>query len=87
MTGSENKKKSAMVESGPISFPMPASSRVEGLAWWPKGRMNTKLHAVTYANGRPISFFLTAGQASDCTGTGALLDSLPRAQWLLGDRG
>lgn len=49
--------------------------------------MNTKLHAVTYANGRPISFFLTAGQASDCTGTGALLDSLPRAQWLLGDRG
>lgn len=47
--------------------------------------MNTKLHAVTYADGRPISFFLTAGQASDCTG--ALLDSLPRAQWLLGDRG
>ena len=26
--------------------------------------MNTKLHAVTDANGRPISFFMTAGQVS-----------------------
>jgi hypothetical protein len=24
--------------------------------------MNTKLHAVTDANGRPLSFFITAGQ-------------------------
>jgi hypothetical protein len=30
-----------------------------------KGGMNTKLHAVTDANGRPISFFMTAGQVSD----------------------
>lgn len=30
-----------------------------------KGGMNTKLHAVTDANGRPISFFMTAGQESD----------------------
>lgn len=49
--------------------------------------MNTKLHAVTNANGRPISLFMTAGQVSDYTGAAALLDSLPRAQWLLGDRG
>ena len=49
--------------------------------------MNTKLHAVTDANGRPISLFVTAGQVSDYTGAAALLDSLPRAQWLLGDRG
>jgi transposase len=49
--------------------------------------MNTKLHAVTYANGRPISLFMTAGQVSDYTGAAALLDSLPSAQWLLGDRG
>jgi transposase len=27
--------------------------------------MNTKLHAVTDANGRPLSFFITAGQVSD----------------------
>lgn len=49
--------------------------------------MNTKLHAVTDANGRPISLFMTAGRVSDYTGAAALLDSLPRVQWLLGDRG
>ena len=43
--------------------------------------MNTKLHAVTDANGRPISFFMTADQVSDYTGAAAMLDSLPRAQW------
>lgn len=30
---------------------------------------------------------VTAGQVSDYTGAAALLDSLPRAQWLRGDRG
>ena len=50
--------------------------------------MHTKLHAaVTDANGRPLSFFMTAGQVSDYTGAAALLDDLPKAQWLLGDRG
>lgn len=49
--------------------------------------MNTKLHAVTDANGRPISFFMTAGQVSDYIGAAALLDELPKAQWLLADRG
>jgi|TARA_X000000368_G_scaffold374763_1_gene326681 hypothetical protein len=48
-----------------------------------KGGMNTKLHAVTDANGRPISFFMT----TDYIGAAALLDELPRAQWLLADRG
>lgn len=48
--------------------------------------MNTRLHTVTDQNGRPISLFMTAGQASDYTSAAALLDSLPRAQWLLGDR-
>jgi IS5 family transposase len=52
-----------------------------------KGGMNTKLHAVTDANGRPIGLFMTAGQVRDYTGAAALPDSLPRAQWLLGDRG
>lgn len=51
------------------------------------GGMNTKLHAVTDAMGRPISFFMTAGQVSDYTGAAALLDGLPKAEWLLGDRG
>jgi transposase len=48
--------------------------------------MNTKLHAVTDANGRPLSFFITAGQVSDYTGAAALLDDLPKAQWMLADR-
>nr|WP_249201496.1 IS5 family transposase [Gluconobacter sphaericus] len=52
-----------------------------------KGGMNTKLHAVTDQNGRPLSFFMTAGQSSDYTGAAALLDSLPMAQWMLADRG
>lgn len=49
--------------------------------------MNTKLHAVTDANGRPLSFFITAGQISDYTGAAALLDDLPKAQRMLADRG
>ncbi|MEJ5141588.1 IS5 family transposase [Gluconobacter albidus] len=52
-----------------------------------KGGMNTKLHAITDQNGRPLNFFITAGQVSDYTGAAALLDSLPMAQWMLADRG
>ena len=48
--------------------------------------MNTKLHTVTDADGHPIRFFMTAGEVSDCTGAAALLDSLPKAEWLLADR-
>ena len=49
--------------------------------------MNTKLHAVTDAQGRPIRFFMTAGQLSDYMGAMALLSDLPKADWLLADRG
>ena len=35
----------------------------------------------------PIRFFMTAGQVSDYTGAAALLGSLPKADWLLADRG
>ncbi|MBS1098253.1 transposase [Gluconobacter sphaericus] len=49
--------------------------------------MNTKLHAITDQNGRPLSFFMTAGQVSDHTGASALLDSLPATQWMMGNRG
>jgi len=49
--------------------------------------MNTKLHAVTDAKGRPLSFFMTAGQISDYIGAAALLDELPKAKGLLADRG
>lgn len=54
----------------------------------PHGRdMNTKLHALTDANGRPLRFFMSASQISDHTGAAALPDDLPDAQWLPGDRG
>ncbi len=49
--------------------------------------MNTKLHAVTDADGRPIRFFMTAGQVSDHTGAAALLRSLLKAEGLLADCG
>jgi transposase len=52
-----------------------------------KGGLNTKLHAVTDAKGRPLKFFMTAGQVSDYTGAAALLGSLPGAEWLIADRG
>lgn len=49
--------------------------------------MNTKVHAVADAKGRPIGFFMSARQISEYTGAAALLGSLPRAGWLLTDRG
>ncbi len=49
--------------------------------------MNTKLHAVADARGRPIRLFMTAGQVSDYTGAAAMSDSLPEANWLLADKG
>ena len=49
--------------------------------------MNTKLHAVADAKGRPIRLFMSEGQVSDYTGAAALLDSLTQADWFLADRG
>ncbi len=49
--------------------------------------MNTKLHAVTDTRGRPVRFFITAGQVSDYTDAAALMNGLPEADWLLADRG
>jgi transposase len=52
-----------------------------------KGGLNTKLHAVTDATGRPLRFFISAGQVSDYIGAAALLGSLPAAEWLIANRG
>ncbi len=49
--------------------------------------MNTKMHAICDAVGRPLRMFLTAGQVSDYRGAQALSDALPSADWLLADRG
>tara|TARA_R110002049_G_scaffold285335_2_gene466172 strand:+ start:3579 stop:4001 length:423 start_codon:yes stop_codon:yes gene_type:complete len=50
------------------------------------GETNTKLHAICDSQGRPINFFVSAGQVSDYIGAKALLSSLPSVDWLLGDR-
>ncbi len=42
---------------------------------------------MTDADGRPLRFFMTAGQVSDYTSAAALLGSLPAAEWLIADRG
>ena len=49
--------------------------------------MNTKLHAICDSQGRPLNLFVTAGQVSDYIGARALVSSLPKVDWLLGDRG
>ena len=49
--------------------------------------MNTKRHALCGSQGRPLDLFVTAGQVSDYIGACALLSSLPKVDWLLGDRG
>lgn len=41
---------------------------------------------VTEADGRPIRFFVTAGQVSDNTAAAGGLGSLPQAEGLLADR-
>ena len=50
------------------------------------GGMNSKLHAVCESQGRLISFFVSAGQVSDFIEARALLNCLPKVEWLLEDR-
>jgi transposase len=49
--------------------------------------LNIKLLAVTDAKGRPLKFFMTAGQISDCIGAAALLVSLSAAERMIAERG
>ena len=52
-----------------------------------KGGLNSKLHAVCDGQGRPLIMLLSEGQMSDYKGAALMLDALPRAKALLGDRG
>ncbi len=52
-----------------------------------KGGLNSKLHVLADAKGRPIRMFLSAGQTSEYTGDRALLPTIPQAGALLADRG
>lgn len=49
--------------------------------------MNTKLHAISDGQSRPLNLFVTADQVSDYVGAWALLSGLPDVDWLPGDRG
>ena len=51
------------------------------------GWLNSKLHAVCDNQGRPLVLLLSEGQMSDYKGTALMIDALPRAKVMLGDRG
>ena len=52
-----------------------------------EGGLNSKLHVLADAKGRPIHMFLSAGQTSDYIGARALLPMIPQAGALLADGG
>ena len=52
-----------------------------------RGGRTTKIHALTDAACRPIAFLLTGGQVADCAAGALLLEKMPGASILRGDRG
>ncbi|WP_425992824.1 IS5 family transposase [Brevundimonas sp. TWP2-3-2] len=52
-----------------------------------KGGLNSKLHAVCDGQGRPLVLLRSEGQMSDYKGAALMIDALPKAKALLGDRG
>ena len=46
-----------------------------------------KIHALTDCDCRPIAFLLTGGQVADCTAGSVLLQQMPAARILHGDKG
>ena len=49
--------------------------------------MNSKLHAVCDGQGRPVIMLLSEAEMSDYKGARLIVDALPRARWLVADRG
>jgi transposase len=83
-----SKEQIAPLKRGSKHFPPESKKGGRGrLIGQTKGGMNTKRHAVTEGNGRPVRFFITAGQVIDYTGAAALMHGLSEADWLLADRG
>lgn len=52
-----------------------------------KAGANTKMHALTDRNGKPLRYLLSAVQVSGYTGATDLFCSFPEADFLLADRG
>ncbi|WP_100962110.1 IS5 family transposase [Bosea sp. FBZP-16] len=51
-----------------------------------RGGRTTKIHALTDCDCRPIAFLLTGGQVADCTAGSPLLEQMPAARILHGDK-
>jgi transposase len=49
--------------------------------------LNSKLHAVTDQDGKPLILLLTPGQVNDHKGAMIMLPALPKAATLTGDKG
>jgi len=49
--------------------------------------LNSKLHVVCDEDGKPLVLALTEGQVSDVKGADLVLDDLPEAEVLIGDKG
>ena len=60
-------------------------------AWTPDGPvksgMATNLHAICDSQGRSLNLFAAAGQVSACSGAHAMIHSLHKFNWQLGDCG
>ena len=52
-----------------------------------KGGLTSKLHVVCDGKGRPVRLLLSEGPCSDFTGAELLLQDLPEANVLIGDKG
>ena len=50
------------------------------------GGLNSKLHAVTDRDGRPIALLFSEGQMSDHTGAKLLYPALPEAKLVIADK-
>jgi len=51
-----------------------------------RGGRNSKLHALTDGEGRPLRFLLTGGQVADCRAADGLLDDLAPHTIVLADK-
>ncbi|NPU26848.1 IS5 family transposase [Bradyrhizobium sp. LMG 8443] len=51
-----------------------------------RGGRNSKLHALTDGEGRPLRFLLTGGQVADCRAVDVLLNDLAAGTIVLGDK-
>ncbi|NRB03611.1 MAG: IS5 family transposase [Rhodobacteraceae bacterium] len=90
---SHGEKKSKMIDATYLKAHRTATSLVVNIRG--RGRligrtkigMNTKLYHICDSQGTPDELVLTAGRVTDYNGAHTLISSLPKVEWLLGERG